>query len=169
MCKLRYILPSSVLYTLYFSLIYPYLSYCLIVWGSASTSMLHKLFMLQKRAIRIVARSHYVAASNPLFARLNMLKISDIYTFQVTMFVFKFLNFYNPISSSTYFTLNSVPAYVTRNSNVFVVPLFRTVIRERSIVIAGPRIWNNLPMFIRCCPSLGSFKRRMMSHLISRY
>src|ERR1044072_8113683 len=54
MRRLCNILPSEVLLTLYNTLIYPYLSYCNIIWGCAKITVLHKLMVLQKRAICII-------------------------------------------------------------------------------------------------------------------
>src|SRR3984893_16336859 len=65
--RLKYKLPKKCLISLYYSLIYPHLSYCIIVWGSAYNTALHRLIILQKRAIRTidncitaVALSHYL-------------------------------------------------------------------------------------------------------------
>lgn len=41
------------LLTLYYSLIYPYMSYCNIVWASTFPTTLHKVLVLQKRLVRI--------------------------------------------------------------------------------------------------------------------
>jgi len=49
MCKLRNISPSSVLITLFYTLIQPYLTsigYCSIIWGCANAIMRHKLLIL---------------------------------------------------------------------------------------------------------------------------
>ena len=54
MKRLRYKLPRSCLLALYYSLIYPHLYYCNIVWGCASKSLLNELVVLQKRAIRVI-------------------------------------------------------------------------------------------------------------------
>ena len=81
-----------------------------IIWGSAGASTMHKLVILQKRAVRIITRSHFRAASNPLFVRLNLLKMTDIHRFQVAIFVFKFIHFLIPVSCSAYFSLNTAGA-----------------------------------------------------------
>jgi len=48
---------------------------------------MHKLVILQKRAVRIITSSPYRAASNPLFVRLRLLKFNDIYTLQLAIFI----------------------------------------------------------------------------------
>jgi len=137
MCKLRNVLPTSALLSLYYTLIYPYLTYCVIIWGCANVTTMHKLVILQKRAIRVVTRSPYRAASNPLFVRLRLLKAHDIYKQQLIIFMFKFIHFHLPVSTGSYFILNSSPVYHRRAENYFIVPSFRTIIREHSISAQG--------------------------------
>ena len=52
--SLRHILTTSVLTTIYYSMIHPYISYSLMLWVSAYTSNLHVIEILQKKAIRNV-------------------------------------------------------------------------------------------------------------------
>ena len=47
-------LTTLALKTLYYSLVYPYFQYCIIVWGSTYPTNLNRLNLLQKRVIRIV-------------------------------------------------------------------------------------------------------------------
>ena len=65
--RLRHILPLNVLIKLYNTLILPYISYCTIVWGNCSNSLINKVFILQKRAIRVITSSPSRTSSKPLF------------------------------------------------------------------------------------------------------
>ena len=51
--KLRHFVPRHVLLTLYCSLILPYISYGICAWGHAAETHLHKLMVLQKRALSL--------------------------------------------------------------------------------------------------------------------
>ena len=53
MTKARSVFNKDTLLSLYYSFIYPYISYCIYVWGSTFETYLKKMF-LQKRAIRII-------------------------------------------------------------------------------------------------------------------
>jgi len=77
------ILPVDILKTLYYSMIYPYLLYCCIVWGGACTTSLHKLEVLQNRAVRLITRSPFRASSRPIFKQLNVLRLADIRQVQI--------------------------------------------------------------------------------------
>ena len=52
--KLRHFVPRHLLLTLYRSLIVPYISYGICAWDHAAETRLHKLLVLQKRALRLM-------------------------------------------------------------------------------------------------------------------
>ena len=56
--KSRFFLSSKTKLSLYYSLIYPYLHYCNIIWSSTYPSNLNRIFLLQKRIVRIIAKTH---------------------------------------------------------------------------------------------------------------
>jgi len=89
MGRMRKILPQNVVSMLYFSLIYPYLIYCCIIWGGASATALHKLEVLQNRAVRIITLSPFRSSASPLYKQLLLLKFSDIRKLQIVQFMFK--------------------------------------------------------------------------------
>ena len=51
LCKARKILKPSTLLAMYYSFIYPYLNYCIELWGSSSSKLFNSVFKLQKRVI----------------------------------------------------------------------------------------------------------------------
>ena len=52
--KLRHFVPTSVLTNSYKFLILPYLTYGFLAWGNASKNYLNKMFVLQKRILRLI-------------------------------------------------------------------------------------------------------------------
>lgn len=53
-------------------MIVSYLTYCVEVWGIAWKTYTNSVFILQKRAMRIVSRSRYRHLSNPLIVQLKL-------------------------------------------------------------------------------------------------
>ena len=88
---LRYSFPTNILKTLYMSLVLPYLSYCNIVWGSAFKTSLNPLVILQKKCIRTITKSDYLAHSKPLFLKSKLLTINQLFDFNCAQFIFKIL------------------------------------------------------------------------------
>src|SRR3989442_2738844 len=152
MYKLCSKLSDSVLFTLYNVLILPHLMYCNIVWGCGGKTLLDRLFILQKRAIRIITRSSYLAHTSPLFHKLGILKLEDIYKLQVLLFVY---NCRSPPCAKNvcsffhrflfYFTSSGYN--IRPSKKCLYVPYFRTELRRYSITCIGAILFNTLQPF----------------------
>jgi hypothetical protein len=168
--RVRNVVPNSVLLMLYHTMIYPYLTYCNLIWGSASASTLNRLVCLQNRAIRLVTRANFRSSCNPLFARSRLLKLCDIIKFQTAQFMFKVKHCLLPLTCMGYVTVSeSKRSHDTRKSSYFVIEGCRTAIREKSLNIFGPRLWDSLPDQIKDSVNLGSLKRSLMDFFVSKY
>ena len=86
--RLKKTLPQEILKKIYDSLINSYLHYCVLVWGYKTD----RLLKLQKKSVRIITNSHFLAHSDPLFKKLKILKIEDIFQIHQFNFYYKFLN-----------------------------------------------------------------------------
>ena len=80
--------PTSILKSIYNTLILPQLNYCVLCWGSQT----NRIHLLQKRAIRNINNANYRAHSEPIFKSLNLLKIKDIYYLLILKFYSKLIN-----------------------------------------------------------------------------
>ena len=162
-------LPCEVLKTLYYCLIYPYLLYCILIWGSASRSTLNLLYMKQKKVVRIVNHSEYTDSSSPIFKCLNLLKLEDIFNLYCLDFIFSTLNngkceyFINKIIS---YQVNH--GYNTRNDN-FRLPSVAIDRFRQDIVYKGLKLWNDLPNCMRDIKSKHILKRSLKQKFIDSY
>ena len=75
LAKIRHYVPISKLLQLYYTLIYPYLTYALTTWGNTYATTLKSLITLQKKAIRLISFPEFRAHTSPLFAHLKILKL----------------------------------------------------------------------------------------------
>ena len=76
----------------YSSLVLPYLTYGILLWGNANKIYLDKVHKLQKRALRIISNSSYLCHSKPLFEKYNMLNIFQMYDKEIGVFMYKYKN-----------------------------------------------------------------------------
>ena len=67
--------------SLYYSLVYPYLIYCNVLWGGTYSTIIDKLFLLQKKIIRIMFNANYQFHTTPLFFQAKILKVADIHEY----------------------------------------------------------------------------------------
>ena len=78
---LRYSFPTKILKSLYMSLVLPYISYCNIIWCSAFKTVLNPVLILQKKCIRTITKSDFLAHTKPLFKSSQLLDINKLFDF----------------------------------------------------------------------------------------
>ena len=66
------------------------MTYCIEVCGCAS--QLNCLLLLQKKIIRILSFSHYLAHTNPLFLSMEVLPLRKIFLYKVGLIMYKYSN-----------------------------------------------------------------------------
>ena len=90
--KLRYYVTLDILVKLYYALIYPFLTYGLISWGNTYSSTTQPLFILQKRAMRVMTFSKFHEHSSPIFKHSKIVKLPDLAFLNIAVFMYKFHN-----------------------------------------------------------------------------
>ena len=144
--KLRYYVNITILINLYYSLIYPFLTYGILSWGNAYTTTLQPLYILQKKAMRIITFSNFDQHSTPLFRLLNIIKSYDLVTLYISVFMFKFHNRLLPSYFDFFFTqVKEIHKYNTRSAanQSYYLPRARTNYGLFNIRFQGPKVWNS--------------------------
>ena len=169
MSKLRSVLSSETLRTLYCTLVLPFYDYCNIVWGRASENNLNKLKLLQKRAIRICAGAHYRAHTSNLFQQLKLLPLNKLTDLKTGIFMYKYFNKSLPDLFTNFCLMqNQVHSQKTRNCLHYRLPLYKSALSQKqSVKFNGVKIWNNLSSYLKESKTLVQFKTRYKSILRS--
>ena len=108
------------------------------------------MLLLQKKAIRVCTNAGYRDHTDPLFARLKTLKVTDINFLQKALFMFRLHNDSLPFHFPPMFCLNrDIHTYPTRQSNKYHLCNPKTTMAMKSIRHSGPDIWNSLSVDIR--------------------
>ena len=159
--KLSNYLPKNTLTSIYYSLIYPYLNYCNLVWGNTFANHLYKISKLQKRAVRIICQAPFRSHSEPLFKSLNILTLADVHKYQVLIYMYK--------HHSATFQDFSNHGYSTRNRTNLRSSFRRTVLSRRSISCIGPSFWNALPAPLKNARKIDNFKFLLKRFITNNY
>lgn len=168
--KSSFYLFKSSLRALYFSMIYPYLQYCNIVWASTYITNLRRIILLQKRVVRILNKAKFDAHTEPIFKELNLLKFQDIRLLQLGQFMFSFRTSTLPTKFNNLFTTNNqIHNYNTRSSQKLHTPLCRLNTRKFSIAFQGAKLFNSLTNDIVNTASLSLFKKKLKTYLCNKY
>ena len=89
--KLRHYLPLKQLTQLYYNLIYPYISYAIVAWGSTSKTNLLKIQAKQNHIIRLMFFATLFGKNTdsalPLLNILEMLTVANVYRLHALKFI----------------------------------------------------------------------------------
>ena len=154
--RLKRYVNQKTLLTVYYSMIFPYLQYCITTWGSCCRSNLTPLVSLQKRIIRIISGADYQAHSKPLFLQLQVLNLEDIFFVEVAKYMHFLSSNQDKFSQqSLYSQVSSLHDHNTRyssKSNYYIKPT-NLRIGRRTMHILGPKIWAQVPYELKQAPT----------------
>ena len=150
--KLKHVVPTQILKLIYNSLFYPHLNYAILNWGCAYTSTLNPLRILQKKAIRAILNENWNTHTPPLFHKLKLLTVDDIYKLQTSLFMHDIYN--NKLSktfTSMFTPIENIHTYNTRQKmkQTFYKNKCRTNYKLNFISSYGIQIWQEIDMDIR--------------------
>lgn len=146
--------PCSVLLNIYYAYVHSRLSYGIIFWGRSVS--INYLFKVQKRCIRAICNKGPRTSCRPLFQKLKILTVHDIYVLESSIFVKKY---------PFLFTNNAFHhSYTTRNKNDLVIT--QTHLNK---MLKGPlnsliKIFNNIPQELKFLP-IDKFKIKFKNYL----
>lgn len=165
--KARRCLNLSTLKTLYYSFIYPYLSYCIEVWGSAAKKYISSVLQLQKLCCRIITSSPKCTSSEKLFNFLKLFPVNNIYEYRVMLLMYKFHTGHLPSMFKNIFRKKTQLGVITRQSDHLYIKTCKTQVAFNSIRSKGAILWNSLcnQFDFPCSPHL--FKKILRNLLMT--
>ena len=169
--KIRHYITKDILKSLYYTVIYPFLIYGLIAWGNTYNTTLQPIYILQKKAVRVITFSSFDHHSNPLFKLLAIIIFPDLVKYHIGVFMYKYHNQLLPSVFNSFFTkVDQVHRYNTRHASKlsYYLPKVRTNYGKFNIRFQGPMIWNSIDEDFKSS-SLSSFKLNLKEHLINNY
>jgi len=167
--SLKFHMPASVLKMIYYTTIHTHLNYGCTLWGNTLKKYLHKVEVMQKKALRIICHAKYNDSSTPLFKQQNILKLEDVYNLQVGQMMHKL--YYTNLPTALQGLIpqqSNVHNRITRHRKDFCITPQRNYIMQHSFLYAGPQIWNNLPIGLKDL-NLKRFTKEYKTLLLGRY
>ena len=137
----------------YFSTAYSHLRYGIITWGNSAAKYVNKIQVQQNYIVKIITKTSFFKTKlSPVYDKLKLLKLNNIYKLEVSKLMYKFISKSLPICFNEYFVLLSkVHFYSTRfvTGDNYSLTRFNTSHSQRSIRYQEPKIWNELPVDIK--------------------
>ena len=171
--KIRHLLPTSVLVSLYYSLFASFLQYGIIVWGLTHDTFIKPIYILQKKVLKAITFKNSSSPSTPIFYDLKILKLYDLFHLKLLTLVYECINLISPIFFHNFFdNLTSVHQYNTRQAckgDIFMTQKNTLQYGLRSIKYAGAKSWNEIPAIIKQSRSVVIFCRELKQHFSTKY
>ena len=156
--------------TIYYGCIYSKISYGIEIYGSASNSKLQRIQTLQNKLMKLLNKRDYLYSTNQLHIDMNTLKVTDIYRFKISQFVYNCLSGNQICNFSNYFTVRGNYHHRNlRNINQLHTPTIRTELGRTTVQNTGATLWNNISDNIKAVKSIHIFKKLQFKSIISEY
>ena len=136
-------------------------------------SKLKKLLSLQNKAVKLIGGGLSRDSVTPLYYQHGILKLPDLFKFEIGKFVHAHFKNNLPPAISNFFLLTSVMSQKNTRStqpqrNCLYIPRYTTNRLQKCIRYQGVSIWNDMPMNIQNS-SFNLFKIRFKKHLLQTY
>ena len=145
-----YSLPQESLLSLYYAFFYSHIIYGIEFWSASNVTSQVPIKLLQKRAIRIINHSFYLAHTEPIAKSLNIILYDDLVKFLKCCYMLKIIHAKICNQVVRLFCRANNLNIITRQHDVnFVIKHACYLCRTRFIVHSGSVLWNSLPMYIK--------------------
>ena len=171
--QIKHFFPHVIQKTLYYALVHPHIEYGILAWGGANSSILRHTVVMQKRAMRYIHNSTYNSHADPLFKLSSIMKLEDVYNYQMALFMYDLShkkNFHYLLTPPSNL-LMKFSHRVTRQSLKMYIPKCHTeFVRKLHVPLyLFPKAWNKWSDII-CAPiSRNQSKKHIKSTFINSY
>jgi len=165
--RAKHFLTKKALKSLYFALIHPHFLYCISIYSCTNTSNLKRLTILQKKAIRIINKSPYLAHTQPLFLESKILPFDLLVKQSKLLFMHSVQYEYAQSSFLESWQTNAArnPNLNLRNADDFYLPNPRVESFKNIPLYSFALTWNNLADEIKFQYNRVTFKIALKNHL----
>ena len=143
------------------------LDYCNCLLYGIPERLLYRLQKVQNYAARVVSLLPKRDHITPTLAELHWLPVKQRIIFKMLLLTYKCLHGQAPVYLADLLTPHA-PCRSLRSANMQRLEVPPTRLRtygDRSFAAAAPRLWNDLPMEVKCAPTVETFKSRLKTHL----
>ncbi len=168
--RVKRVLDTKALISIYYSLFHSHLLYCCNIISCVSKTNLKRITILQKKAVRAITNSEYNSHTAHLFLKCKIMPFENLLIMQRALFMHSIYHNYQHISFNTMFTKNQIRDHdhTLRNLNNFYLPQPHTDAFKRSPSYLLPKTWNELPDETKCLSNRYTFKIALKNNIFGQ-
>ena len=172
--KIKNFIPTSSLFILYNSLIFPQFSYGTEVWGACLSKYLKRIIGIQKKAIRNICKSDWTSHTEPRMKSQKVLKVEDQQYLKCMSLAFDMLkgnspDIYNLVKDQNLNNAQHELRSRTNKPDNLRLPAFSRTQVKSSFLCKTPDLWNALPENIQKSDNRRTFKTKLKKIILDRY
>ena len=157
-------LNVSAFKSIYFSLVYSRIIYCISIWGGTFDKYVSAVRVAQNRVLRSFMGMRRCDSVREVYDDLKLLRFDQIYKLFSGILIFKLqISLY---CNNVFIRVNEVHDRPTRASvhDIFII-VPKVSIVEHSVIYKCPLYFNQLPVYIKQSASLREFKSKIKLYL----
>ena len=172
--RIRKYLSKECAETLIHAFISSRLDYCNSLLYGLPAYQIQELQRVQNSAARLVLEESKFCHITPLLRALHWLPVAYRIVFKILLVTFKAIYIFTPTYISELVSLKDTGGRYYLRSNddgkLLNVPSCKSLSKlgDRSFYMAAPKLWNDLPIFIRNISSVNAFKKALKTHLFQK-
>lgn len=138
-------LPLKEKRKVYFAYVHSKIKYGIQLYGTANKGLIHKIQVMQNRAIKTLFQLDYYTPTLHLLSSYDLLSVKDLYRSCVAQFVYKQRVGLLPPPFTTFYKSNATAnERPTRQSKLLKIERVRTEQGKKMIRYSGAAIWNDM-------------------------
>jgi hypothetical protein len=131
--------PLDTFKVIYFAHIHSIINYGITFWGSSSYA--NKVFILQKKIIRIITNTRPRDSCREVFKNMEIMTLHSQYIYSLIL--------YTVNNKYLFSTNNETHKYSTRYNNNLHLPIANLPKFNKGAYISGVKVFNHLPQYIK--------------------
>ena len=132
---------------MYYSLVFPYLIYCIEIWSNASVVHIDALIQIQKKWVHTISFSEFLSPTHPLSEILNILKFANLVIQRISLLMIIYSIGEEPSPISYLFPANiTYHEHNTRSARCLHTSIGRSEAIYQTFSYRSVHIWNYISL-----------------------
>ena len=150
--KVRDFVDAGILKSIYHALFESHIHYACIIWGQ-NVCTINQLFILQKKALRLIHFKERNAHSAPLFLKSKIVKLPDTIKIENYLFISKYVNNKLPPIFNSWFifssTCHNYETSFAAKGHLKIPTVTATTYGKGAFISMTTKTWNNTQSYIQ--------------------
>ena len=163
LARARRYISEKTAWNIYYTYVYPHISFMLPLWGKGTNNELNTISILQNKCVKIIRKLDYLFPTSLIYDA-KVLNLSLLTKFETICLIFKIK--YKLLKCNIVLpNISHIHSYPTRRRNDFYISTCRTSKAQNNVFYYGLLLYNELPPNLKNIDSVEIFKKTLKKYL----